>query len=118
MSRYFIEVFYKGTRYSGFQIQQNANSIQAEIETALKIFLKVTVSLTCSSRTDAGVHALSNYFHFDYNGSALNGGGPERTIYSLNSILPVDIVIKRIYQVADNAHCRYDALSREYRYYI
>ena len=57
MLRYFIEVFYKGTHYSGFQIQQNANSIQAEIEQALSIFLKGEVSLTGSSRTDAGVHA-------------------------------------------------------------
>jgi tRNA pseudouridine38-40 synthase len=65
MLRYFIEVAYKGTRYAGFQIQQNANSIQAEIEKALKIFFKEDISLTCSSRTDAGVHALSNYFHFD-----------------------------------------------------
>src|SRR5690242_1281276 len=118
MSRYFIEVFYKGTRYSGFQIQRNANSIQAEIEATLKIFLKVTVTLTCCSRTDAGVHALSNYFHFDYDGSALNTADrPERSIYSLNSILPDDIVIKRIYQVAVDAHCRYDALSRDYQYY-
>ena len=119
MPRYFIEVFYKGTRYSGFQIQQNANSIQAEIETALNIFFKSTLSLTCSSRTDAGVHALSNYFHFDYEELAsYSRERLERIIYNLNSILPVDIVVKRIYQVADDAHCRFDAVAREYRYYI
>ena len=64
MPRYFIEVFYKGTNYSGFQIQQNANSIQAEIEKALIYFSREFI-LTGSSRTDAGVHAFSNYFHFD-----------------------------------------------------
>ena len=119
MPRYFIEVFYKGTNYSGFQIQQNANSIQAEIEIALNIFFKEKFSLTWSSRTDAGVHALSNYFHFDSDASViifyerLN-----KIIYNLNSILPADIVVKRIYRVADDAHCRFDAISREYKYYI
>ncbi len=68
MPRYFIELSYKGTNYSGFQIQQNANSIQAEVEKALKIFYKTAFELTGSSRTDAGVHALQNYFHFDYDG--------------------------------------------------
>ena len=117
MSRYFIEVAYKGTRYSGFQIQQNANSVQAEIEKALKIFFKQAISLTCSSRTDAGVHALSNYFHFDA------GGLPEQVIlneviYNLNSILPDDIVVKRIFEVTSTAHSRFDAVSRAYEYAI
>ncbi|MEO7768562.1 MAG: tRNA pseudouridine(38-40) synthase TruA [Ferruginibacter sp.] len=119
MPRYFIEVFYKGTHYSGFQIQQNANSIQAEIEKALSILIKLKVSLTGSSRTDAGVHALSNYFHFDFP-QLINGAKSQsdKFIYSLNAILPGDIVVKRISQVADDAHCRFDAISREYKYYI
>src|SRR5665647_1840948 len=119
MPRYFIEVFYKGTNYSGFQIQQNANSIQAEIEKSLNIFFKSAFSLTGSSRTDAGVHALSNYFHFDSQSFALfTTERLNRIIYNLNAILPNDIVIKRIYQVADDAHCRFDAVSRGYTYYI
>lgn len=119
MSRYFIEVFYRGTQYAGFQIQQNANSIQAEIEKAFCVFLKQPVSLTGSSRTDAGVHALSNYFHFDSQQlAAFNTDKLDRIIYNLNAILPCDIVIKRIYQVADDAHCRFDAISREYKYFI
>lgn len=119
MARFFIEVFYKGTNYAGFQIQQNANSIQAEIEKALKIFYKDHFGLTGSSRTDAGVHAMSNYFHFDsellsvYDQEAINKG-----VYNLNSILPMDIVIRQIYKVADDAHCRFDAISREYQYNI
>ena len=117
MLRYFIEVAYKGSRYSGFQIQQNANSIQAEIEKAFKIFFKEDIVLTSSSRTDAGVHALSNYFHFD----ATNL--PQKKIldnitYNLNSILPDDIVVKRIYEVAPNAHSRFNALSRSYKYVV
>lgn len=117
MLRYFIEVAYKGTKYAGFQIQQNANSIQAEIENALKVFFKQYISLTCSSRTDAGVHALSNYFHFD----AVSLPSQEvlnNITYNLNAILPTDIVVKRIYQVAANAHSRFDAHSRYYRYSV
>ncbi len=65
MPRYFIEVAYKGTRYSGFQVQQNADTIQSEVERALAVKFGQTFQLTGASRTDAGVHALQNYFHFD-----------------------------------------------------
>ncbi|HMG83144.1 MAG TPA: tRNA pseudouridine(38-40) synthase TruA [Ferruginibacter sp.] len=119
MSRYFIELFYKGTNYAGFQIQQNANSIQAEVEKALTIFFKQEFSLTGSSRTDAGVHALSNYFHFD--SEALNDKSAEeldRSVYHINAILPEDIVIKKLYKVKEDAHSRFDAIGREYKYYI
>jgi tRNA pseudouridine38-40 synthase len=111
--RYFIEVSYNGAAYSGFQTQKNANTIQAEVEKALLILLKQPVVLTGSSRTDAGVHALQNFFHFD----ALDSLS-EEIIYNLNAILPGDIVIKKIIRVKDDAHSRFDALSREYKYYI
>ena len=65
MPRYFIEVSYKGTKYSGFQVQQNAITIQSEVENALAIRFRQSFQLTGASRTDAGVHALQNYFHFD-----------------------------------------------------
>ncbi len=112
MPRYFIEVAYKGTNYSGFQVQQNANSIQAEVEKALKIFYKHEYSLTGSSRTDAGVHALQNFFHFDSDHLI------EDETYHLNAILPADIVVKKIFPVHQSSHCRFDALSRQYAYYI
>jgi tRNA pseudouridine38-40 synthase len=112
MPRYFIEVSYKGTNYSGFQKQQNANSVQAELEKALEIFYRQKFELTGSSRTDAGVHALQNFFHFDSDTELEDGS------YNLNAILPDDIVCKRIVMVAENAHCRFDAISREYHYYI
>jgi tRNA pseudouridine38-40 synthase len=112
MSRYFIEVSYKGTNYSGFQVQQNANSIQAEIEKALSIFYKQEFILTGSSRTDAGVHAFQNFFHFDIDITN------NTDVYNLNAILPDDIVVKRIFPVNENAHCRFDAQSREYHYYL
>ena len=65
MKRYFIEVAYDGAAYAGFQVQENANSIQAEIERALQIFFRQSFALTGSSRTDAGVHARQNFFHVD-----------------------------------------------------
>lgn len=111
--RYFLEVSYKGTNYSGFQSQKNANTIQAEVEKAFKILLKEEIQLTGSSRTDAGVHALQNYFHFDI-GNELS----PRLLYNLNSILPWDIAIKRLLKVKEDAHCRFDAVMREYKYYV
>lgn len=115
MPRYFIEVAYKGTNYSGFQIQQNANSIQSEVNRALKTFFRKDFELTGSSRTDAGVHALQNYFHFDISKQLSFENDFQ---YNLNSLLPGDIVIKNIFPVKDNAHCRFDAVSREYKYFV
>jgi len=121
MPRYFLEVAYKGTAYSGFQTQQNANTVQAEIEKAFHILRKEPVTLTGSSRTDAGVHALQNFFHFDTVLSLHQWKGIEGEAhfsYKMNAILPADIVIKALLPVAEDAHCRFDAISREYNYYI
>ena len=114
MSRYFLEVSYKGTAYSGFQSQQNTGkTIQAEVEKAFAVLQKEEVVMTGSSRTDAGVHALQNYFHFDFEGEI-----HPQFVYKVNAILPEDIVIRGLVPVGGEAHCRFDALSREYRYYI
>src|SRR4051812_13114856 len=118
MNRYFLEVAYKGTKYSGFQVQENATTIQSEIERALEIFFKTRFDLTGSSRTDAGVHALQNFFHFDSEEIL-----PVKALYNINSILPEDIVIKDLILVKPKkdgtaAHCRFDAIAREYGYYI
>src|SRR5579862_6777454 len=113
MSRYFLEVSYKGTSYSGFQVQANAGSIQAEIEKAFLVFFRKPVIMTGASRTDTGVHARQNYFHFDFDDQIAHD-----KVYRLNAILPGDICIKGVFAVPENAHCRYDAESREYRYYI
>lgn len=111
--RYFLEVSYKGTNYAGFQIQLNANTVQGELEKALQTITRTTVALTGSSRTDAGVHALQNFFHFD-----LDIEFNSSSIYNINALLPRDIVVKSVFSVADNAHCRFLALSREYKYFI
>jgi tRNA pseudouridine38-40 synthase len=114
MSRYFLEVSYKGSNYSGFQSQKNTGkTIQAEIEKGFYTLQREQVVLTSSSRTDTGVHALQNFFHFDYE----NAIHPQ-FVYKMNAILPDDIVIKKLIPVKDGAHCRFDAISREYKYFI
>ena len=94
MPRYILEVAYMGTNYSGFQVQQNANTIQSEISRAFQVFFKTAFELTGSSRTDAGVHALQNFFHFDTDIEI-----DQSQIYNLNSLLPQDIVLKNFFPV-------------------
>src|SRR5262245_40849761 len=113
MPRYFLEVFYKGTNYSGFQAQENENNIQAEIEKAFEIFEREKITLTSSSRTDAGVHALQNFFHFDNESILRNWQGAEgeaKFLYKMNAILPDDIVLKKLIKVKEDSHCRFDAV--------
>lgn len=113
MARYFIEVAYNGTRYSGFQIQENASTVQSEVEKAFQILHRRPAELTGSSRTDAGVHACQNFFHFDFTEAV-----HPQAVYKLNAILPEDIVVKNIFSMPDTAHSRFDAISREYVYKI
>jgi len=113
MSRYFLEVAYKGTNYSGFQIQKNANSIQSEIERVFTTIQKEPFALTGSSRTDAGVHALQNFFHFDFDDEL-----DSHLVYKMNAILSEDIVVHKLINVKPEAHCRFDAITREYKYFI
>jgi tRNA pseudouridine38-40 synthase len=113
MKRYFLKLSYKGTNYSGFQGQLNANTVQAEVEKAFNTLQKVSVEMVSSSRTDTGVHALENYFHFD---TAIELH--PQFVYKMNAILPADIVIHSVKEVSLDAHSRFDAIAREYRYYI
>jgi tRNA pseudouridine38-40 synthase len=113
MSRYFLEVAYLGTRYAGSQVQANAVTVQYELEKALEIFLRSPVILTGSSRTDAGVHAHQNYFHFDWEGEFT-----AKSTYNINAILPADIAVNGLFAVKPGAHCRFDAIGREYEYII
>jgi tRNA pseudouridine38-40 synthase len=113
MPRYFLELSYKGTNYSGFQSQKNADSIQGEVEKAFAILQKEKVLMTGSSRTDAGVHALQNYFHFDCEKEL-----HPHFLYKMNAILPADITIKKVLSVSQESHCRFDATGREYQYFI
>lgn len=113
MNRYFIEVSYNGSSYAGFQVQENAHTVQAELEKVMGIIFRSDIKLTGSSRTDAGVHALQNYFHFDTELEIRQG-----SVYNLNALLPGDLAVKNILPVAPGAHSRFDAVSREYRYHL
>jgi len=111
MARYFIELSYDGALYGGFQIQQNKATIQGELEKAMETLYRAPLTLTGASRTDAGVHANQNFLHFDTDIAIL-----PKHIYNLNAILPNNIVVKAIYQVPNEAHCRFDATKRGYIY--
>lgn len=113
MSRYFLEVCYVGTNYAGFQVQKNANTVQAEIEKALEVLLRRKIILTGSSRTDAGVHALQNFFHFDCEISLSSD-----LIYNINALLPAEIATIRLVAVEAGSHCRFDAIARRYAYHL
>jgi tRNA pseudouridine38-40 synthase len=113
MSRYFIEVCYDGQGFGGFQIQNNQITIQGALEQAMATLYRVPVALTGASRTDAGVHALQNFLHFDADFEIT-----PKHIYNLNALLPKSIVVKAIHGVPVDAHCRFDAIKRSYIYRI
>lgn len=115
MSRYFIELSYKGTNYHGWQIQKNAHTVQAEIEKALSTLLQQNISVVGAGRTDAGVHAKNMVAHFDCDNKIEN---INHFIDKINGFLPFDISILDIRNVKNDAHARFDALSRSYEYFI
>ncbi|MBR4843202.1 MAG: tRNA pseudouridine(38-40) synthase TruA [Bacteroidaceae bacterium] len=112
--RYFADIEFDGTDYSGWQIQQHSPSVQQTIEDALALFLRQKVDVTGAGRTDAGVHASQMIAHFDLEESQ----DCEWMKHKLNGILPSDIAVHRIYPVRADAHARFDAISRTYKYYV
>jgi len=117
MLRYFIKLSYDGTNYHGWQSQNNAKTLQSEIEKALSVLLSQQTEITGAGRTDAGVHAKEYFAHFDCNIS-LNKDKLNDFIYRLNAILPSDIAVYSIFHVNKDVHARFSAVSRTYRYYI
>lgn len=115
MQRYFIQLSYDGTNYHGWQIQPNGITIQETIEKALSVMARETVPLTGAGRTDAGVHASFYMAHFDAKNQNLD---TEKIIHNLNCLLPADIAVQRIFKVHTEAHARFDALNRTYKYYL
>lgn len=112
--RYFVTFSYDGSRYHGWQIQPNGDSVQAQLQRALSLLLRRDISVTGAGRTDAGVHARMMVAHFDVD-SELDG---RQLAYKLNKLLPQDISVSSVRQVADDLHARFSATSRMYRYYI
>lgn len=127
MQRYFIELSYDGTAYHGWQIQPNATTVQECLDKALSVYFRQPISTLGCGRTDTGVHATQFYAHFD-----LQNGLPEPTegqvaaiplvlsksVTGINSLLPYQIAVKRVFEVDNTAHARFDATERAYHYHI
>ena len=112
--RYKCIVSYDGKAYYGFQIQEDLPTIELEIRKALKKAFNLDIKIYGSGRTDKGVHALGQVFHFDLD-NEIPTEGVKR---GLNSLLPKDIYIKSVSIVNDDFHARFSAKEKEYRYYI
>lgn len=113
--RFFIELTYNGEAYCGWQIQPNAMSVQETLEKALSLTSRSQISIVGQGRTDAGVHALQSFAHFDVEELPFDIAHWK---HKLNSLLPEDIAIKQIIPVTVDAHARFSALGRSYRYII
>lgn len=112
--RYFMRLSYRGTSFHGWQIQPHDNSVQETIEQAMTTVLRVAVSLTGAGRTDTGVNARMMVAHFDV---ATPLADTALLARSLNGIIGRDIAIHAIFAVHDDAHARFDATSRTYKYF-
>jgi tRNA pseudouridine38-40 synthase len=115
MSRYFLGFSYKGTRYHGWQAQPNAHTVQAEINRALGLLLGHDVDALGCGRTDTGVHARRYVAHFDTHKTISDAAA---AVSKLNKILPHDISVYDLQKVNSEAHARFDATLRTYKYFI
>lgn len=107
-----IRLSYDGTKYSGWQIQPNADTVQERIEKAVSQLTGEKVKVTGSGRTDAGVHAACQVAHFE-TGSKIP---PEKFKYALNAILPDDIRITKSMEIDDSFHAVKSAKKKTYVY--
>lgn len=114
--RYFIELAYDGTKYHGWQVQQNAVSVQELLNKALTTLLRQPIETTGCGRTDTGVHAKEYFAHID--AEAIDNRPWTMDKRGLNALLPYDIAIKNIIPVQPEAHARFDATLRSYEYHI
>ena len=114
--RYFIFLQYDGTAYHGWQSQPDAVSVQQTIEEKLSLLLRRELFIVGAGRTDAGVHARLMAAHFEYD--EMDQEKLNTLAFKLNGLLPPDIAILRIVPVKEDAHARFSAVSRTYKYYI
>lgn len=114
--RLFVSLSYNGGRFCGWQSQPDAPSVQEELERALSIAFGEKISVTGAGRTDTGVNASLYYAHFDIASDAVSGASA--ICSKINAILPPEICVFNIFSVASDAHARYDAVSRTYRYFV
>ena len=114
MKRVMLIVAYDGTDYCGWQVQNNGDTIEGELNKALSSLLKEEITVIGASRTDSGVHALGNVAVFDTEARM----PAEKMAYALNSRLPEDIRVQRSFQVADDFHPRKTSCIKTYEYRI
>ncbi|HRY83556.1 MAG TPA: tRNA pseudouridine(38-40) synthase TruA, partial [Candidatus Cloacimonadota bacterium] len=112
--RILLKICYDGSGFSGWQSQKHARSVQAELEKALRLMAGQDLKLVCSGRTDAGVHAESQYAHFDFTGRMAS----ERMPKALNRLLSSEIRILDAQEVPAEFSARYAAWQRSYKYLL
>ncbi|RLD87678.1 MAG: tRNA pseudouridine(38-40) synthase TruA [Bacteroidetes bacterium] len=115
MKRYFLKLAYNGTRYHGWQVQENAHTVQAELEQKLSLMLNQSVTIIGCGRTDTGVHAREYYAHFEVETFPFN---EKDFVFKINRFLSKDIAIYGIVEVDETMHARFSAVLRTYKYYI
>lgn len=113
--RYFMELAYNGASFFGWQIQPNQITVQEALQKAMSTILREDIQVVGAGRTDTGVHASFYVAHFD---SENLDSFKQDFVFKLNRFISKDISIHRIYQVKDDAHARFDAVSRSYQYKI
>lgn len=116
MVRYSVKLSYKGTNYHGWQLQDNASTVQQHLNKALSVLYNQTIETVGAGRTDTGVHARCYIAHFDCCISLPYP--PDKIVYKLNCILPSDISVECVKEVDSAFHARFDAVSRTYKYFI
>ena len=114
--RYKISISYDGSYFCGWQIQNNADTVQGELEKALSTFFRIPVQVTGAGRTDTDVNPIRYIAHFDLSDNIQIETA--QLCYKLNAILPKSITVHEISEAAENFHARFDAVSREYHYFI
>ena len=114
--RHLIRLSYDGSAFCGWQIQNNARTVQGELEKALSTLLGAEVSVVGAGRTDSEVNAINYIAHFDVSDQvSIN---PEQLCYKLNAILPREMAVHEVSVADGEFHARFDARSREYHYFI
>ena len=114
--RYTIRLSYDGSVFCGWQIQNNARTVQGELEKALSTLLGCSIQVTGAGRTDSEVNAINYMAHFDVSDEVSIDAA--HICYKLNAMLPKELTIHEISPVSGDFHARFDAKSREYLYYI
>ena len=114
--RYKIRLSYDGSAFCGWQIQNNARTVQGELEKALETFLGQHIGITGAGRTDTAVNAINYIAHFDIPDEVRTEA--TQIAYKLNAITPREITIHEVSPCDGDFHARFDAVSREYRYFI